>query len=401
MDKPFNKNEEKLLLDALNKAKEMGRQMEMKAEKKRWADIKVPLTLADALASLTKDELSAIRITLEISGISALKKQELADTLETMIPAKLPVILQGFDETRYQILKKIADRGGHGFLPLENHQLNYFRDRGLLFTGTFQGRQKLVMPQEVLQAFKEVDDVSYRKTVRLNTEYIKLLQGMLYYYGTLKPKQIEELIAQYTENDFVIWNYWKIFEQAGRFHETLRIELGAFCHNDVWEADQVLQEHEMRPTVSFYPFTKKQLLIAGEPGFMERTPSYQNLVHFIMDNYDISQTEADVLVEDCVYIIQNGESTADVFDYLQTLLEISDLDFAQSFTDLLVALHNHTKQWFIKGYAPLELRQTAEKSTDHAAATNIIDFKTRKKVGRNDPCPCGSGKKFKKCCGTP
>ena len=24
---------------------------------------------------------------------------------------------------------------------------------------------------------------------------------------------------------------------------------------------------------------------------------------------------------------------------------------------------------------------------------------TSKKVGRNDPCPCGSGKKYKKCCG--
>ena len=23
----------------------------------------------------------------------------------------------------------------------------------------------------------------------------------------------------------------------------------------------------------------------------------------------------------------------------------------------------------------------------------------QKKTGRNDPCPCGSGKKFKKCCG--
>jgi uncharacterized protein len=23
----------------------------------------------------------------------------------------------------------------------------------------------------------------------------------------------------------------------------------------------------------------------------------------------------------------------------------------------------------------------------------------RKKVGRNEPCPCGSGKKYKKCCG--
>jgi len=25
--------------------------------------------------------------------------------------------------------------------------------------------------------------------------------------------------------------------------------------------------------------------------------------------------------------------------------------------------------------------------------------KTDKKVGPNDPCPCGSGKKYKKCCG--
>jgi preprotein translocase subunit SecA len=28
-----------------------------------------------------------------------------------------------------------------------------------------------------------------------------------------------------------------------------------------------------------------------------------------------------------------------------------------------------------------------------------INLKTRKKVGRNDPCPCGSGKKYKKCHG--
>ena len=25
--------------------------------------------------------------------------------------------------------------------------------------------------------------------------------------------------------------------------------------------------------------------------------------------------------------------------------------------------------------------------------------KADKKVGRNDPCPCGSGKKYKACCG--
>jgi SWIM/SEC-C metal-binding protein len=25
--------------------------------------------------------------------------------------------------------------------------------------------------------------------------------------------------------------------------------------------------------------------------------------------------------------------------------------------------------------------------------------RAEKKIGRNDPCPCGSGKKYKKCCG--
>ena len=29
----------------------------------------------------------------------------------------------------------------------------------------------------------------------------------------------------------------------------------------------------------------------------------------------------------------------------------------------------------------------------------ILPAKADAKVGRNEPCPCGSGKKYKKCCG--
>ncbi len=32
-------------------------------------------------------------------------------------------------------------------------------------------------------------------------------------------------------------------------------------------------------------------------------------------------------------------------------------------------------------------------------ARKRLPFKSERKVGRNDPCPCGSGKKYKKCCG--
>lgn len=30
---------------------------------------------------------------------------------------------------------------------------------------------------------------------------------------------------------------------------------------------------------------------------------------------------------------------------------------------------------------------------------DILPLIASEKVGRNDPCPCGSGKKYKKCCG--
>ena len=32
-------------------------------------------------------------------------------------------------------------------------------------------------------------------------------------------------------------------------------------------------------------------------------------------------------------------------------------------------------------------------------AVEVTQRKIGKKVGRNEPCPCGSGKKYKKCCG--
>jgi peptide deformylase len=36
---------------------------------------------------------------------------------------------------------------------------------------------------------------------------------------------------------------------------------------------------------------------------------------------------------------------------------------------------------------------------DHLFGKLIIDPQKIEKIGRNDPCPCGSGKKYKKCCG--
>lgn len=41
-----------------------------------------------------------------------------------------------------------------------------------------------------------------------------------------------------------------------------------------------------------------------------------------------------------------------------------------------------------------------ENITDLEILLNPVERRiAEKKVGRNEPCPCGSGKKYKKCCG--
>ena len=44
----------------------------------------------------------------------------------------------------------------------------------------------------------------------------------------------------------------------------------------------------------------------------------------------------------------------------------------------------------------LDVEKRKELYKAQKASTTIVKGP---KVGRNDPCPCGSGKKYKKCCG--
>ncbi|MFH1362381.1 MAG: SEC-C metal-binding domain-containing protein, partial [bacterium] len=51
---------------------------------------------------------------------------------------------------------------------------------------------------------------------------------------------------------------------------------------------------------------------------------------------------------------------------------------------------------------PGEVPKSQVKSVSYGppqkSAAKPAPVKSKIKVGRNDPCPCGSGKKYKKCC---
>jgi hypothetical protein len=124
------------------------------------------------------------------------------------------------------------------------------------------------------------------------------------------------------------------------------------------------------------------------------------------ENYEINWEMADNLVEACVYAINTGKPATSVISLLESRLEIDSLELLQSLTDLTVDLMNNTRQWTLKGYTSAEVLSAEqpwfERPPEPPAVrkkADVFSLETRKKVGKNDPCPCGSGLKFKKCCG--
>ncbi|MHB1276244.1 MAG: SEC-C metal-binding domain-containing protein [Candidatus Humimicrobiaceae bacterium] len=67
---------------------------------------------------------------------------------------------------------------------------------------------------------------------------------------------------------------------------------------------------------------------------------------------------------------------------------------------LLADVYNNTRTWTNRGYSAKEISEIFNENASLVTSipVNELDDLIFKKLGRNDPCPCGSGKKYKKCC---
>ena len=89
--------------------------------------------------------------------------------------------------------------------------------------------------------------------------------------------------------------------------------------------------------------------------------------------------------------------------YAQTNpLQAYALEGFQMFDNMLKETNKEITTYLLKA----EVRQNLErhenkniKTNDSSEGTKKTPKKVENKIGRNDPCPCGSGKKYKQCCG--
>ena len=65
----------------------------------------------------------------------------------------------------------------------------------------------------------------------------------------------------------------------------------------------------------------------------------------------------------------------------------------------LIAICNHSRKWINRGYTSNDIHSGEKNKESQFHHLKEKSYIKDVKVGRNDPCICGSGKKYKKCCG--
>ncbi|MGI6778930.1 MAG: SEC-C metal-binding domain-containing protein [Acetivibrionales bacterium] len=83
---------------------------------------------------------------------------------------------------------------------------------------------------------------------------------------------------------------------------------------------------------------------------------------------------------------------------LEKLTEDSELKLEIDFEKLYWNMLDAKAEW-LYNLPQWENILTEEKRQEIRKEYNRSKIAVSTKVGRNDPCPCGSGKKYKKCCG--
>lgn len=83
---------------------------------------------------------------------------------------------------------------------------------------------------------------------------------------------------------------------------------------------------------------------------------------------------------------------------LETLTEESEVELSIDFEKLYYNMHDASADWLydLEEWAPI-LSDEERKEIKKEYNRSKIVVKD-KKIGRNEPCPCGSGKKYKQCC---
>lgn len=360
---------------------------DMKNVEKIWKESDGEQTLAALLEKMTKDELVKVAKKYDVKGITSLKKAEVVERIREVIIKNVDLMINSLEETSIKFLQELINYGG-----VKKYQCdllinsNFLRNRGIVFTASINGELYVILPEELRVLLKEKITKDVMTAAREKSDLIKAIAGSTYYYGVVSYSAIREILESTfnTEvTDEKIKELVLIGEELGYDYV---IEEDGLCHIDVENSNKIVKLQKKNKK-NICKFDKKTLIKAGVPDFMEEHKSGKNLQRALGEMFIIDKEILKDEMDSFTISIKNEMPMEKSINLLLDAYEIDNEEEKNIFAYELEHLAKSIKRWSLNGYSENEITKLEQRVVNEV------------KIGRNDPCLCGSKKKYKKCCG--
>ncbi len=403
------------------------------------------IMLRHVLRMYDKESLLNYARDLEIRRTSGLKKDELADKIANEL--LMPTVMRrriAVLSSECRILLERAMREPFIPTPEEMDDALCLHESDYAFLNK---REQLDVPVDVKIAYEKINTPEFRKYARKMSWLSQCLNFGEVFYGVFDKDVLRKIYN-------VRKGYHISEEQLEKMCSEFPVDMTE-CHMEEGQRfivaeylaydDRYKNLLDIQAGKDFYIPNAQEVLDYARNLYLSQEPAYQNfrefLQHEIRMTYDEADAEALEIWDKIQFDIDFTEIVQYIIDVYEDLLDDTKIE---EIIQLLQEVNNNTRMRIHRGHTPNEMmRKGMEEgrfsqrpivvpgSTETAnllksASEELkemgicVDFDSNaaivpnnssqnnvsgqvansfKKIYPNDPCPCGSGKKFKKCCG--
>lgn len=412
--------------------------------------------LREYLTKYTKEELLDQARSFEIKKCSGLRKADLINRIvdtfcaEEMLRSRLACLTkEQMDLFRKACISPTAVSVNEvvDAMQLCRYWIGYFEDP----------TDRFCVFEDVAVAFSKIDDKAFQLKQCRKGWLVKCIHFFIQYYGIAPIEVIYEMYRQKVKDsiDEMIGMLWempvdivesclftmdKLGMEGWPKENPLYSEKGIFVHLQLFEDAEFDYLLRQQMDKDFYIPSAQQIDEICRIGYAASSSAYKKLESFFTKKLKFSYEQA---VTWCLQVWANsyeGESPSKIINKMTEANIEFEEKMINELLELLVAAHNNTRMKENRGYKPSEMvrKKSVDKmptivpASSNAAAilkdaapqleamgvpvdlngnTDVIQttmfpsglngepIRVEKKIYPNDPCPCGSGKKYKKCCG--
>ena len=369
-----------------------------KQEKDIRQSLPVIESLEDVFVQYTKEDLKHIAQTYGFTGYNKFKKQELAQWLKNHL---LETVFM-----KNQIMK-LTEMELDFFTSAINEQgISITEDliSESLFLATYGGflPQKgfYQVPLDVQNKYKKICTPEFQEQLDKRQRFQEYCNAAIFLYGVIPVEKFAEIYNGYEKTNVESSEITEWIEDYIRSGEPYILKRGLFMDENLEEQNlyqYVLKEQE--PYTYYIPEKKEEFLEYGKYECQRPDEKTEFFLTYLQKKQHKKAPEDLMLFYSIQEAIRMNASAEEILrEMIDCGCKISSQKQVKEFSDTIRKYSSNLRKWDYKGHTRLETLH-GDDSNVIEGKTKIIAFPGEKKVYPNDPCPCGSGKKYKHCCG--